>query len=518
LLQSNATLAPWSLKVEQRHNERSSRNDLPPRQSLVAAFPPGAINLFLPTVPPPAGRARHRLMTTAHPPPGSLETRAPLPQRLLRHERLGIAALAIAMVTFGFITEARSAFLKHHHTDLDVYLRAAWAVRKGLDIYTVVDEHNWHYHYPPLFAILMVPLADPPPDEDRAGTLPFAASVAIWYVVSIGLLVLGVDMLARAIEARARGPAAHALRGSRQWWGLRIVPIVACIPAIGLTLTRGQVNLLLLMMLCAMIAAILRGRSAWAGACLAGAICLKVFPAYLLVYALWRRDARMIAGCALGLTLGLVAIPAAVFGPSRTLAYTIEWKRVLIEPVLTAGGDTTREKELTGIHSTHSQSFQSVIHKTVHLRETLLAHSVMPQSLLSPVTRAAHWAIGGLLTLLTLAAAGTRRASDDALREVILLGCLMIIMALLSPVCYLHYLVVSLPIVMAFVAHAWERRGDASLGAGWRTLIGFNIAANGLPQLPWFGVLKDLGLATYGSLTLWATGLRVMRERALDAE
>ena len=34
-------------------------------------------------------------------------------------------------------------------TDLHVYLRAAWAVRAGADIYDVVDDNRWHYQYPP---------------------------------------------------------------------------------------------------------------------------------------------------------------------------------------------------------------------------------------------------------------------------------------------------------------------------------------------------------------------------------
>ena len=77
-------------------------------------------------------------------------------------------------------------------------------------------------------------------------------------------------------------------------------------------------------------------------------------------------------------------------------------------------------------------------------------------------------------------------------------------------------MVVSLPLIMAFVALAWERGGEARLTRGWWGLISLNIAANALPLLPRFDILKDLGLATYGALALWATGLCITRERPLD--
>jgi len=47
-------------------------------------------------------------------------------------------------------------------TDLGVFTTAAWAVRNGDNLYEVKDWHGWHYHYPPTWAILMAPLANPP--------------------------------------------------------------------------------------------------------------------------------------------------------------------------------------------------------------------------------------------------------------------------------------------------------------------------------------------------------------------
>src|SRR5262249_18739628 len=157
------------------------------------------------------------------------------------------------------------------------------------------DANDWHYHYPPLFAILLAPLADPPPGADRTFALPFAVSVAVFYLLSVACLVWGVHALARAVEETIPCPDSRT-----RWWSLRLWPILLGLPAITATVVRGQVGLQLLVLLCGLGASLLRGQRGRAGLWLAAAICLKVIPAYLLIYPLWRRDLRCLAGCAAG--------------------------------------------------------------------------------------------------------------------------------------------------------------------------------------------------------------------------
>src|SRR5207302_3186104 len=92
-------------------------------------------------------------------------------------QRWGLALCIAAVVCFGVLVEVRSVYLKRRMGDLDVFLRTAWAVRTGEDIYTVTDDNGYHYHYPPLFAILLAPLADPPIGADRAWTVPYPVTV-----------------------------------------------------------------------------------------------------------------------------------------------------------------------------------------------------------------------------------------------------------------------------------------------------------------------------------------------------
>ena len=416
-------------------------------------------------------------------------TTTPPAERLSLSQMLGLATLAAAFVVFSFVVEFRSVFLQRHMTDLQVYLRAAWAARTGGDIYGITDDNHWHYHYPPLPALLAMPLADAPPDADRSGILPFAVSVAVWYWLSVLCLLAGVHILAKAVDR-------DAVPGSPRWWGLRFWPIMACLPPIAASLMRGQVNLMLLALLCGAGAAVLRARPWRAGLYLAAAVCLKVIPAFLLVYPLWRRDWRCLGGCALGLLAGLLLIPAAWFGPARTAAYFAEWCDVLARPALGNGEDHARDKELVLVTSTDSQSLGATIHNTIYLNRDTRPNQ------LDPPVRVAHWLGGALMTGVTLLAFGWR-PGGHRLRPLLLLGALTLVMVMVSPVCHLHYFCLALPLVMGLIGHEWEARGSMRPGVGLTVLLAVNFIVNALPHLPDTDLTRDLGLAAYATLLLW---------------
>jgi hypothetical protein len=311
-------------------------------------------------------------------------------------------------------------------------------------------------------------------------------------------LALGVHWLASALERTSSSPALRNQPvGCRNWWLLRVVPVLVCLPMVGHTLMRGQVNLLMLALLCGMAAGLLLGQRFRSGLCLSAMICVKVFPAYLLVYPLWRRDLRCLAGCAAGLFVGLVALPLAVFGPQKTVEHYQTWAKVLVGPALGARGDESRSKELTEVPATDTQAFYAVLHNTLHLdRATRPVHA-------EPWVRSVHWLIGGVLTLLALLASGRRK---DATGTALQIGALAVIMLLLCPVCHLHNLAVCAFLVMALMASDWERKG---LRLSWG-LIGvfcLYVALNVIPQLPRLELTRDVGLAMYGALLLWGAAV-----------
>jgi hypothetical protein len=386
----------------------------------------------------------------------------------------------------------RSAFMQRRMTDLGVYLRAAWAVRVGENIYDITDDNKWHYQYPPLFAILMVPLADPPGGADRSWALPYPVSVAIWYVVGIACLVFAVHSLASAIE---RGSVP---RGRRRWWALRVIPLVACLVPVAHTLMRGQVNLLLLALICGAAASVVRGQSARAGLWLSGAICLKVIPAFLLLVPLWRRDTRCLAAVAVGLFIGLLLIPATVFGVPRTLDYYRQYDQKLLRPGLGAGEDQSRVKELLGSTANDSQSIMAAINNAMHTNR--YTRPVQANA----IARWSHGIAGISLTFLTLAAAGWK-PSRDPVSLVLFVGLLVLVMLLISPISHLHYFCLVIPLMTGLVALTLDR-GSSAIRWGLAILLCFNIVVLAVPNIPGLEVFRDRGIAMYGGLVLWVVG------------
>jgi alpha-1,2-mannosyltransferase len=345
---------------------------------------------------------------------------------LSRGERRALIAFFVVLALFAVIVEHRSALQNTRKGDLNVFLRAGWAVRAGADLYAVTDNNGFHYHYPPLLAILAAPLADAPAGADRTGMLPYAVSVAVCYLLNLLFLAFAVHHLARALEQTTKGqfPLTWPI-GSRGWWALRMTPVLACVIPLGHTLSRGQVNLLLLALFAGFLADLLRGRRFRSGLWLAGAICIKIIPAYLLLLPLWRRDGRCLAGCAAGLVLGLLVIPAIFLGPSRTVECYDKMTRSVLLPGLGSGEDASRADELTNQTATEGQSLLTALHNSLHYDVATRPRKA------SSIVRLTALFLGGLLTLATVTAFGWRRR-DNGIDLVVFFGLLTSVICTIS--------------------------------------------------------------------------------------
>jgi hypothetical protein len=415
--------------------------------------------------------------------------------------RLVVVVLLLTALGLGALVVKRAAFSDKPRSDAVVFFRAAWAVRSGEDIYRVTANW-WHYHYPPLFAIAMTPLADPPEGVAREWMLPLWVSVGAWYLVSLLCGAVGVHWLAQACEEAEPRLAIGGL-WSRGWWVRRLVPALVCLPEIGNTLVRGQVNLLLVLLIAGMVRMAVRRKWVGAGIWLAGAVCLKVIPAFLVVLPLWRSNWRWLAGCAAGLGLGLVAIPAVVLGPQRTWAYAQEWAEVLARPAMGGASDGSRDRELFDLEATGDQSIQGVARAWVSLG--VAERTEQPRTIEG--TRVVHLALGAALTLATLLIGGRR---EEPLVGVLMAGLLTSVMLMVTPVCHVHYFALALVLVTPLVSLglACEEPGRRALG--WWLWLSY-AALNALPLLPGLQVLRQLGVPALAGLALWGAGLVVVR-------
>ncbi len=438
--------------------------------------------------------------------------------RLPPHNR-PVTLLLVALAAFlGAVAMQKSVLLKRPQGDLKVFCCAGWAVRQGGQLlYTVRDDNGWHYHYPPTFAILMAPLADPPRRDlalsaasalgastspggggalqaacalaaSPAATgappspqIPYPVTVAIFYLLNLVCLAVAVRLTLSAVRDRRSLSWRHA-----------VLPVLVCLPAVGMTLVRGQVQLLLLALLAGFLAGLVRGRRLAAGLCLAGAICLKIFPAYLLVVPVVRRDGRCLAGCLLGLVGGLVVLPVAAVGPEATARLYVDRAHFVTSVFRTEGSTRPGAGEMLDATRTHSQSFQVVLHKTLHLLED------ETPPLPGAGVRVAHWLLAAVLTLAALARGRVREEEGLPLAQRVAL--LMLLMILACPVCHLHYFTLAVPLVA--VLHVPRRL------PGRGVAFAAFLAALGVAMLPRLDFLGDVGLPMYAALALGVLGWR----------
>ncbi len=431
---------------------------------------------------------------------------------LTARQRAAIACLLLLIILFGAWVELRGAFLKRPMTDLGVYLRAAYAVRTGGDIYSISDDNGWHYVYPPFFAIILTPLADPPKGIDRTGYLPYGFTVGLWYALTMGLGLWGCHILAKALEQTSTIPSLrnpHPL--SQRWWALRLLPFLVLMPAIGRSQMRGQTGLIIAFLLCGMAASILKGHRFRAGLWLSAASAIKVIPAFIFLMPLWRRDWRMIAGGMMGALITLLIIPMMFMGIDKT----IDSYRTFYAEVLQAGikGETEniRGGELTCITCTDSNSPMTIIHNIINPDRFTRPREAVP------IVRWTHWVLGLLLTLLTLIAARWRGqrlisgAVSSSSCEVLFLGQLGLLMCIVSPVFHPHYISMLIPLVSVMLFVIWKDNGYSNIPLRWNLVFWFLIIGHVLTAIGgvfWF--LRDFGLVLMSTLILYGAAIVLM--------
>lgn len=430
--------------------------------------------------------------------------RDPASAPLTRFEWLGLTIVLLLVVGFGGVTLVRSTYQSSRKTDLKAYTRAGYAVRTGEDIYAV-DDDGMHYCYPPPFAIFMAPFADPGQGHDATiPCLPFGVIVVAWYAINLGLSAWCVHALACVVLP-------DAVPRSRRWWYARLVPWYAAIAGIGYTLARGQVNLILAALITGMFVAAIRGRTMRSGAYLAGAIAMKLIPAFLLLFPAARREWRAGVGVVTGLLVLHVALPVAVWGVDGAVQHHLRFLDVVALPGATGHGDLSRAAELTLGTQTDNQSIQSVVHVLRNPDPT----TRLPW--MDDTTRKVNWAAAVLLTGATVVA-GWRRSAAGTADQLIFLGCLCTVMVLVSPVSHRHYAVLVLPLasglwLKGMLAHPDRVTAGPGIGA---VLAAWGIA-NVVVLLP--GELattaRHFGLATFAHLGLWGTGVTSLL-RAVD--
>jgi|GEM_PF-871581 len=170
---------------------------------------------------------------------------------------------------------------------------AAHAISDGINPWAAVGR----YLYPPLSAILIVPLA-------AVATLE--QSALLWFFLNAALLLLTVGLVSRHI-------ADERLR--MLWW---VAPIFFT-PTLQ-SLVHGQITIVMFALTAAAWVALQDNKPRLAGVLAVCAMWVKVYPFALVAYLIWKRDFRVLQGILAGALL-LGGFQWVVVGTDHFLFY-----------------------------------------------------------------------------------------------------------------------------------------------------------------------------------------------------
>ena len=209
-----------------------------------------------------------------------------------RAGRLAIVVVAgLALVAWGVLDVRERGRIDPdnpaiHRTDFTVYTAAAEALLRGEDPYEVRSPRGWRYLYPPLAAVLVIPLTPlAPPDQ-----------VLAWFMISLLLhaaCYLECARLAGFVSGRGEGPRAGGWDSERSGrgdgWvrvGLLAAGAAVLLPALN-GLQRGQFNVVVLYCLLLGFRLVRSGRRPLTmllgGVALSAAAVLKLTPALVVL-------------------------------------------------------------------------------------------------------------------------------------------------------------------------------------------------------------------------------------------
>ncbi len=385
---------------------------------------------------------------------------------LFQKPRIFHAIVLAFLIGLGISTVYRGGISKHQRTDFSVFVRAAQGVEANENIYDVKTVRQWNYVYLPLLAVLTVPLAH----------LPFSLSVLLWYVLSAAAYMV-IFVLARRLGSSAQEGFFAAFAAS-----------LLSLPAFLNSLSRGQLGVLSVLFALGVFWLYLRKKDFLAGLLLAFGIVLKTSPlAPLVFFFLFKRNWRVLAGCALGAVLFVLVIPSLPQGYAKNIYWLSEYFRITTQAVSDKGYDGILWQQLVTPFAEDNQSAYAVLTRLKWGTEAAyIGHS----------NETIRWVMRGLAALLLLiaAAAGMRHTKRAPAKRLLLEYSLFpMVMLWVSPITQTHHYTVLFLLFLAGVFYLIETSAEekkkrfciqAGLLAGSFSFLGGLVSE----PLAWWGI------------------------------
>ncbi|RLK23221.1 alpha-1,2-mannosyltransferase [Micromonospora sp. M71_S20] len=222
--------------------------------------------------------------------------------------------------------------LVHDFFDLKIYMRAMdwWAAGHPLYDYVQPDrvQGELYFTYPPFSALLLRPFA----------LLPLGATVAIFTVLTGLAVVVTTRWLLAPVIARHGLPRVFSLTVA--------VLLVLAVESTRETITFGQINMLLVVLILADLLFAVPRASRWAGVGVGLATALKLFPGIFIVYLLVTRRWR--AAAVASVTAAAATLLAAAVAPRDSWRF---WTHELWATDRVGRTDYTGNQSLFGLLS-----------------------------------------------------------------------------------------------------------------------------------------------------------------------
>ncbi|WP_326560641.1 glycosyltransferase family 87 protein [Micromonospora sp. NBC_01796] len=187
----------------------------------------------------------------------------------------------------------------HNFFDLKIYMSAMrwWANGNPLYDYAQPDrvQGELYFTYPPFTALLMRPFAG----------LPLGATVTIFTIFTVLAVIVTTWWLIMSIADR---------RGFPRWLAAVVaIPLVFAAESTRETITFGQINMLLVVLILGDLLFAVPRNSRWAGVGVGLATALKLYPGIFIIYFLttrrWREAAVASASAAVATLLAAAIAP-----------------------------------------------------------------------------------------------------------------------------------------------------------------------------------------------------------------
>ena len=265
------------------------------------------------------------------------------------------ALFLILMIIVAGFTVYRAAFNDIERTDFTVYTEAARHALAGMDIYTAENSRGWRYVYPPIFAIMMIPLY----------LMPLSMASLGWCAISFLCIWLIYKYCLDFLHPKSAQVYAAIF--------------VFGVPLIG-GIMRGQVSILVSLLVISSVIFFSKEKDFLAGVLLACATMLKVYPAAMLGYFVIYKNWKSLYGFTLTiLVLGLL-IPVCVLGIQGTIDNYQSWINTIAHPITQSNDYRMQHSDLYGqlldSAKPRNQSLESLF-LTIGINSALIKYLVL---------------------------------------------------------------------------------------------------------------------------------------------